>query len=265
MATERTGRRSGAARRAARARVRPDGSARPRRARSRAQANIRYVTGAPQLWIAGTRPFGPMCVVVRATGEIHLLSTWDEGVPDDIPHENLYGIAWNPMTLIGAPEHRRGRHGATGRHRRAVTDFRQAAADGVPERRAGRRRVAMRAARRIKTAEEVTRSAVAAGRRTRPGRGGGGAAARCPSSRSPACSWRRWPPAASPHRRPRTWPGSRRGNTRGGAHGATAASQAGDLVAFSRRRGRRLRRRGGPDVTASVVTTTRSASCSALG
>lgn len=33
------------------------------------QANIRYVTGAPQLWIAGTRPFGPMCVVVRATGE----------------------------------------------------------------------------------------------------------------------------------------------------------------------------------------------------
>ena len=64
------------------------------------QANVRYVSGAPQLWVAGTRPFGPTCVVVRETGAIHLLSTWDEGVPDDIPHENLYGIAWNPMNTI---------------------------------------------------------------------------------------------------------------------------------------------------------------------
>jgi len=23
------------------------------------QANVRYVAGAPQLWVAGTRPFGP--------------------------------------------------------------------------------------------------------------------------------------------------------------------------------------------------------------
>ena len=29
------------------------------------QANVRYVTGAPQLWVAGTRPFGPICEVVR--------------------------------------------------------------------------------------------------------------------------------------------------------------------------------------------------------
>ena len=64
------------------------------------QANVRYVAGAPQLWVAGTRPFGPTCVLVRATGEIHLLSTWDEGVPEDIPHENLYGISWNPMNTI---------------------------------------------------------------------------------------------------------------------------------------------------------------------
>ena len=64
------------------------------------QANVRYVTGAPQLWVAGTRPFGPTCVVVRETEAIHLLSTWDEGVPDDIPHENLYGIAWNPTNTI---------------------------------------------------------------------------------------------------------------------------------------------------------------------
>jgi Xaa-Pro dipeptidase len=64
------------------------------------QANVRYVSGAPQLWVAGTRPFAPTCVVVRETGAIHLLSTWDEGVPDDIPHENLYGITWNPMNTI---------------------------------------------------------------------------------------------------------------------------------------------------------------------
>ncbi|HWT50212.1 MAG TPA: aminopeptidase P family N-terminal domain-containing protein, partial [Mycobacterium sp.] len=36
------------------------------------QANIRYVTGTPQLWVAGTRPFGPSCVLVRETGAIHL-------------------------------------------------------------------------------------------------------------------------------------------------------------------------------------------------
>src|ERR1700721_1449115 len=64
------------------------------------QANVRYVSGTPQLWVAGTRPFGPTCVVVRETGAIHLLSTWDEGVPEDIPHENLYGITWNPMNTI---------------------------------------------------------------------------------------------------------------------------------------------------------------------
>ncbi len=43
------------------------------------QANVRYVTGAPQLWVAGTRPFAPICVVVRPTGEIHLNSTLGRG------------------------------------------------------------------------------------------------------------------------------------------------------------------------------------------
>jgi len=65
------------------------------------QANVRYISGAPQLWVVGTRPFGPICTFVRATGEIHLNSTWDEGIPEEIPHENLYGLAWNPMTLMG--------------------------------------------------------------------------------------------------------------------------------------------------------------------
>src|SRR5258708_39048611 len=64
------------------------------------QANVRYVTGAPQLWVAGTRPFAPICVLVRATGEIHLNSSWDEGIPEEIGHDHLYGLAWNPMTNI---------------------------------------------------------------------------------------------------------------------------------------------------------------------
>ncbi|PRC46550.1 Xaa-Pro aminopeptidase, partial [Mycobacterium sp. ITM-2017-0098] len=49
------------------------------------QANVRYISGAPQLWVVGTRPFGPICEFVRATGEIHLNSTWDEGIPEEIP------------------------------------------------------------------------------------------------------------------------------------------------------------------------------------
>src|ERR1700723_4629385 len=59
------------------------------------QANVRYVTGAPQLWIAGTRPFGPVCVVVRASGDIYLNTTDDEGVPEEIDHDHLYGLTWN--------------------------------------------------------------------------------------------------------------------------------------------------------------------------
>lgn len=63
-------------------------------------ANIRYASGVPILWNAGTRPFGPGCVVVRDADEVFLMSTWDEGVPDDIPHDHLFGITWNPMNYV---------------------------------------------------------------------------------------------------------------------------------------------------------------------
>ncbi len=33
-------------------------------------------------------------------GEVYLLSTWDEGVPDEIPHDHLFGITWNPMNFV---------------------------------------------------------------------------------------------------------------------------------------------------------------------
>ncbi|MDT5145368.1 MAG: Xaa-Pro dipeptidase [Mycobacterium sp.] len=120
------------------------------------QANVRYVTGAPQLWIAGTRPFGPVCVVVRATGEIHLNSTDDEGVPDEIGHDHLYGLAWNPMTLIGVLEKIDGAATA----RRVGTDaitptFAQLLPQAFPNAEIVDAEPAMRTARRIKTPDEI--------------------------------------------------------------------------------------------------------------
>jgi Xaa-Pro dipeptidase len=120
------------------------------------QANVRYVTGAPQLWVAGTRPFAPICVVVRATGEIHLNSSWDEGIPDEIGHDHLYGLAWNPMTLI---EVLKGIDGAS-TARRVGTDalsptFGQLLPMAFPNAELVDGELAMRAARRVKTAEEI--------------------------------------------------------------------------------------------------------------
>ncbi len=120
------------------------------------QANVRYVSGAPQLWVAGTRPFGPTCVIVRKTGAIHLLSTWDEGVPEDIPHENLYGISWNPMNTISVLQ---GIDGAADA-KRVGTDalspgFAQLLPVAFPNAELVDGELAMRAARRIKTVDEV--------------------------------------------------------------------------------------------------------------
>jgi Xaa-Pro aminopeptidase len=120
------------------------------------QANVRYFSGAPQLWVAGTRPFGPICTVVRSTGEIHLNSTWDEGIPDDIPHDHLYGLAWNPMTLIKVLQ---GIDGAA-TARRVGTDaltpsFAKLLPMAFPKAELVDGEIAMRAARRIKTSDEV--------------------------------------------------------------------------------------------------------------
>lgn len=120
------------------------------------QANVRYFSGAPQLWVAGTRPFGPICTVVRSTGEIHLNSTWDEGIPDDIPHDHLYGLAWNPMTLINVLQGIDG----TATARRVGTDaltpsFAKLLPIAFPNAELVDGELAMRAARRIKTPQEV--------------------------------------------------------------------------------------------------------------
>jgi Xaa-Pro dipeptidase len=120
------------------------------------QANVRYFSGAPQLWVAGTRPFGPICTVVRATGDIHLNSTWDEGIPEEIPHDHLYGLAWNPMTLIKVLQGIKGAASA----RRVGTDaltpsFAQLLPMAFPNAELVDGELAMRAARRIKTPYEV--------------------------------------------------------------------------------------------------------------
>ncbi len=119
------------------------------------QANIRYVSGAQQLWVAGTRPFAPSCVLLR-NGAVHLLSTWDEGVPEDIPHENLYGISWNPMNTI---ENLKKIPGAA-TARRVGSDalspgFAQLLPMAFPNAELVDGEPAIRAARRIKTPEEI--------------------------------------------------------------------------------------------------------------
>src|ERR1700754_3702556 len=120
------------------------------------QANVRYFSGAPQLWVAGTRPFGPICTVVRASGEIYLNSTWDEGIPDDIPHDHLYGLAWNPMTLISVLQ---GIDGAA-TARRVGTDalsptFAKLLPMAFPSAEIVDGEPAIRTARRLKTADEI--------------------------------------------------------------------------------------------------------------
>jgi len=64
------------------------------------EANARYVSGARRLWLAGARAFAPGCVLVGATGDVHLLSSSDDGVPPDIAFERLYAITWNPANLM---------------------------------------------------------------------------------------------------------------------------------------------------------------------
>src|SRR5690606_9178509 len=120
------------------------------------QANARYVAGAVQLWVAGTRPFGPVAVLVRETGAVHLLSTWDEGVPEDIPHENLYGLMWNPMNTVAVLAAIDGARTA----RRVGTDalspgFAKLLPTAFPAAEFVDGEQAMREARRVKTPEEI--------------------------------------------------------------------------------------------------------------
>jgi Xaa-Pro aminopeptidase len=65
-------------------------------------AEVAFATGARQLWTAGSRPFGPACVAVRATGRVHLLSVSDFDVPGEVGHDDLFGLSWNPAIIAAA-------------------------------------------------------------------------------------------------------------------------------------------------------------------
>lgn len=118
--------------------------------------NARYASGARRLWTAFTRPFGPGCVVVRSTGQVHVLSSWDDGIPDEIPRENLYGITWNPAHMVealaaipGLPDARRiGTDGMSPGFERLIGGVAPSAELVDGDR-------AMRSAKRHKTADEL--------------------------------------------------------------------------------------------------------------
>jgi Xaa-Pro aminopeptidase len=64
--------------------------------------NTRYVAGHRPIWRAVVTAWGPMCAFVREGRQVHLVATtWDDGVPPEIPHENLQGLSWNPRTMLG--------------------------------------------------------------------------------------------------------------------------------------------------------------------
>lgn len=119
--------------------------------------DVHYVSGARLLARAGVLPFAPAAVVVRETARVHLLSTWDEGVPPEIGHDDLYGLSWNPANLAkslaeipGLPESRRiGTDGLTPLFGDLLSQLADSAEllDAAP---------VMATARRIKTPDEIT-------------------------------------------------------------------------------------------------------------
>jgi Xaa-Pro aminopeptidase len=122
------------------------------------ESNARFVSGATRLWLAGTRPFAPGCVVVRETGAVHLMSVTDFGVPPEIPNDRLYAMSWNPATIIGVVAGIRG-----------VATARRIGVDGLtplfdvllggalPDAELTDGEAVMRAARRVKSPAELER------------------------------------------------------------------------------------------------------------
>ena len=161
------------------------------------EANARYVAGAPRLWLAGTRPFGPGAVLVRQTGSVYLMNTWDEGVPDDIPHEHLFGITFNAMNFIQALRDVDGAATA----RTVATDAMNGGAmrmlsQSFPDADLVDGEQLLQRARRTKLPVEIDeiRAAVAVAEHALARRPKQRWRRVSPSNSSPAGSWRRWPP-----------------------------------------------------------------------
>jgi Xaa-Pro aminopeptidase len=65
------------------------------------QANTRYVVGHRPIWRMVVTAWAPMCTLVLATRQVHLLATtWADGIPSDIPTDNLSGLTWNPRNVV---------------------------------------------------------------------------------------------------------------------------------------------------------------------
>jgi Xaa-Pro aminopeptidase len=119
------------------------------------EANVRYVSGANRLWLAGTRGFSPSCVLDAESGAVHLLSITDDGIPRDVPPEHLYPISWNPMNLVGAAAAAAGPEA-----RRVGVDslsplFAQLLAGALPHAELVDAEELLRSVRRIKSADDV--------------------------------------------------------------------------------------------------------------
>ncbi|GFG75445.1 peptidase M24 [Mycobacterium botniense] len=125
--------------------------------------DVHYVSGARQLGRAGVLPFAPVAVVLRHTARVHLLSTWDEGVPPEIGRDELYPLSWNPANLMAALARIPGLREA----RRVGTDgltpvFAALIAELCPSAELVDAAAVMRSARRVKTPEEIICHQVAA-------------------------------------------------------------------------------------------------------
>lgn len=122
------------------------------------EGNARFVSEATRLWLAGTRPFAPGCVVVRETEAVHLLSITDFGVPAEIPPARLYPMSWNPANIMGAVA---GIPGVSDAQRIGVDGltplFEQLFTATFPNAQLADGEAVMRAARRVKSAAAIER------------------------------------------------------------------------------------------------------------
>ena len=124
------------------------------------EGNARAVSDAHRLFLAGERAFSPGCVVVAETAAVHVLSVTDAGIPAGV---NLYPPSWNPATLVGRVAALPG----VGSARRVGVDgitpmFEALLRGAMPDATLVDGEAAMRAARRIKSPDEVDRIRAAA-------------------------------------------------------------------------------------------------------
>ncbi|MBV9039914.1 MAG: aminopeptidase P family N-terminal domain-containing protein [Acidimicrobiia bacterium] len=130
------------------------------------EGNARAVSGAHRLFLAGERAFSPGCVVVAETGAVHVLSVTDFGVPADA---HLYPPSWNPATLVGRVAALPGVRSAKRVGVDGITPlFEALLTAAVPDASLVDGEAIMRAARRIKSPDEVDhlRAAAAVARST---------------------------------------------------------------------------------------------------